>query len=173
MREPVCCNPALGALPKPCRWDKQQQNSRIGIYVTYPSYPIGAQRGTGTITHLCGVYHPFTLTDFWDLVDFKSQRKSDKRHSLICKTVTVFIAFRHLFAELCDDKIITWDDFWCNLNGSSFWQFWTLSSVMMPASLLLRESKTSQKSEAKSSQLIFSSSLDRDYRLQKYKKISD
>ena len=127
-------------------------------------------------------------SDFWDVLDLRrrsdagimtderiqnSQRKSDKRHSLICMTVTAFIAFRHLFAELCDDKIITWDDFWCNLNGSSFWQFWTLSSVMMPASLLLRESKTSQKSEAKSSQLIFSSSLDRDYRLQKYKKISD
>ena len=94
-------NPACQVLVKP-RWldIMQQQNSHIGIYVTYPSYPIGAQRGTGTITHLCGVYHHFTLTNFSNLPDLTSQRKSDKRHSLICMTVTVFMAFRHLFAEL-------------------------------------------------------------------------
>ena len=44
---------------------KQQQNSHIGIiYVTYPSYPQGVQRGTDTITHLREVYRPFTLTNF-------------------------------------------------------------------------------------------------------------
>jgi len=85
-------------------------------------------------------------------------------------TLATSFVFLKLESELChcrhllglsDGKIITSDIFLflCGRFTLSCWLFCSLSSVMMPASLLLRDSKISQQSKVNSAEVIISPSL--------------
>ena len=94
-----------------CFWSDQRP-MLVGYATT--ELPHRYIRNVPVIPHRGTTRYGYNNAPMWSLSSFhldrlsnfsrsNSQRKSDKRHSLICMTVTVFIAFRHLFAELNRD----------------------------------------------------------------------
>ena len=96
--------PLLWLDQEPSSWANMQTTELPHRYIR--NVPVIPHRGTtryGYNNAPMWSLSSFHLDELSNLPDSICQRKSDKRHSLICMTVTVFIAFWHLFAELDRD----------------------------------------------------------------------